>query len=77
MTTQFSGLGAVLDKESWEWLDTYHPMVAEELAAEVTRGATAEAIRNFVRKRVGVHRDEFALRCEAASRYLHLLSIKK
>jgi hypothetical protein len=67
---QFEELGNVLDKESWDWLDTYHPTVAEMLAKEVARGATTDAIRNFVRKRVGVHRDEFAMRCESASRYL-------
>jgi hypothetical protein len=72
---QFDELGSVLDKESWEWLDTYHPTVAEMLDKEIARGASADAIRNFVRKRVGVHRDEFAIRCEAAAR--HLESQKK
>jgi hypothetical protein len=76
MATQFEELGNVLDKESWDWLDTYHPTVAEMLAKEVARGATTDAIRNFVRKRVGVHRDEFAMRCEAAARHLESVKTK-
>lgn len=75
MAANFEQLGNVLDKESYEWLDTYHPTVAEQLTTLIERGASAEAIRNFVRKRVGIHRDEFAVRCEAAARYLE--SLKK
>jgi hypothetical protein len=73
--TEFDELGSELDQESWDWLDDNHPTIAAKIAMYVQRGATPDEIRKYVRKRVGTHREEFALRCLIAAR--HLESSKK
>lgn len=62
-------LAKVLDAESYEWLTTNHPTLADAIEAEVKAGATPDSIRRFVLRHTG-GRYEIAYRCEAAARYL-------
>lgn len=70
MADEFEELGNELNQEAWEWLDLYHPRIARTIMKYVKMGKTPDDIRGYVRERVGVHRDEFALRCANAARYL-------
>ena len=67
---EFNELALELDKESYLWLVENHPTVADAVEAAVSRGATPEQLRAFVLRRVGVNRQEFARRCEAAARHM-------
>lgn len=62
-------LAKVLDAESYEWLYSQHPTLADAVEAEVNAGATPAEIRRFVLRHTG-GRLEIAYRCEAAARYL-------
>lgn len=75
MAAEYPTLGNELDKESWDWLSDNHPKIADALSLEVNRGATPDDLFEFVKKRIGAHRSEFARRCETAARYL--LAVKK
>jgi len=67
-------LGAVLDKESYEWLASYSPGVLEAVEAEVLAGRSPEEIRMFVIRRTG--RVEIAQRCEQAARHVKVMEQK-
>lgn len=75
MATQFPELASELDRESWDWLVDNHPKIADALEIQVGRGASPDDLREFVKRRIGSHREEFAIRCETAARYL--LAVKK
>lgn len=70
MTTQidFPDLDAVIDKESWQWLQDNAPPYADAIAAEVKRGHKPADIRQrFMRL---TQRPALALRLEQAARHL-------
>ncbi len=67
---QFPELGQQLDAESWDWLQTNLPTIADSIAAAVRRGAKPDDVRLFVLNRCGSHRRELAQRCQSAARYL-------
>ena len=62
---QFPDLGPALNEESWEYLATYQPIIAEAIKAEVRAGATPAEIRRFVISETG--RIPIADRCEQAA----------
>lgn len=76
MATQFEGIAQTLDKDSWEWICANHPLVADALGVEVQRGASPGDLRDFVRRYLGYHRDDFARRIEQAARYLESVKTK-
>lgn len=61
-------LGHALDAESWDWLETNHPNLADAIQAEVNRGADPATVYRFVIARTD--RRELALRLEQAARWL-------
>lgn len=63
-------LGNVLDKESYDWMTVHLPDVAEALEGVVAKGEKPETIKRFVTMHAGGHRNELAMRCQAAARYL-------
>ncbi len=70
MGRMFDATAAALEHESWEWLETQHPQLAEALIRDVGLGATPEAMRRFVLSYAGSERDLLAKRLELAVRYL-------
>ena len=62
---EFPDLGPALNAESWEYLATYQPLIAEAIKAEVRAGATPAEIRRFVISLTG--RIPIADRCEQAA----------
>jgi len=66
----FPELATQLDAESWDWLQTNLPTIADSIQAAVRRGATPDNVRVFVLNRCGRNRVELAQRCQAAARYL-------
>jgi hypothetical protein len=67
-TLEMPRLGAILDRESYEWLAAQHPDILGAIEAEVAAGRTAEQIRLFVVRQTG--RLEIAQRCEMAARWV-------
>lgn len=67
-TIDMPRLGAILDRESYEWLAAAHPDILAAIEAEVAAGRTAEQIRLFVVRHTG--RAEIAQRCEQAARWV-------
>ncbi len=67
-TIDMPRLGAILDRESYEWLAAAHPDILAAIEAEVAAGRTAEQIRLFVVRQTG--RIEIALRCEQSARHI-------
>jgi hypothetical protein len=65
---ELAAIGHALNSISWEWLNDNHPELAEAIELEVGRGATPEQVRRFVVART--YRNELALRCEQAARWL-------
>jgi hypothetical protein len=61
-------LAVELDKESYDWLDANYPEICAAVEAEIKAKHSAEDIRRFVVRYTG--RIEFAVRCQAAARYL-------
>lgn len=55
-------LGAILDRESYEWLAAAYPDILAAIEAEVAAGRTVEQIRLFVVRQTG--RVDLAKRCE-------------
>jgi len=66
----FDATAAALEHESWEWLETQHPQLAEALIRDVGLGATPDAMRRFVLSYAGSERDLLAKRLELAVRHL-------
>lgn len=69
-TDTYTELADELDAESWDWLQTNIPNIADAVQAAVRRGATPDGVRLFVLARCGSHRRELAQRCQSAARYL-------
>lgn len=70
MNKAFDELGAELDRESCEWLQTAAPLIFDALEVAIIRGASPEEARAFVLRRVGGERTGIANRVEAAARHL-------
>jgi len=68
-------LGQVLDKESYEWLGSTHPDIADAIELEVQAGRTPEQIRHFVLKHT--QRPELAQRCLQAARHVTVIVVKR
>lgn len=66
--TDLPEIGRALDQISWQWLNDYHPPLAEAIEMEVERGAQPLQVRRFVMAKTD--RLELALRCEQAARHL-------
>ena len=66
--TDLPEIGRALNQISWQWLNDYHPLLAEAIEMEVDRGAEPLQIRRFVMAKTD--RLELALRCEQAARCL-------
>lgn len=71
MSDRFAELDAVLDFESWNWLNDNAPPLADAVQAAVQKGLLPAEIKRRVMERLGAHREPLAIRCEAASRHLH------
>lgn len=61
------GLGEVLDRESYDWLVSHQPDIAEAIEKEVAAGSNPRQVWLFVMRQTG--REEIAARCLAAARY--------
>ncbi len=67
-TRELTYIGAALDEESWAWLGDNLPRLAEAVEREMELGADPLSVRRYVMGRT--QRQELALRCEQAARYL-------
>lgn len=70
MSDKYAELDSVLDAESWEWLDTNYPPLAESVQKAVAKGISPEDIKRRVVQRLGAHREALAQRCELAAKHL-------
>lgn len=70
MTKTMTKLGSALDRQSWQWLQDSDSDIAAAVEAEVTAGASPDAIRRFILAHVGSDRSGLAARCMSAARYL-------
>lgn len=70
MSDQLSKLGAVLDKDNWEWLQNQNDEIASAVEAEVRAGADPEVIGRFMVRHIGPDRSALVARCVSAARYI-------
>ena len=61
-------IDAAINEESFDWLHDNAPILANAVAEEVKRGASATDVRRHVM--VKTYRPALALRCEQAAAYL-------
>ena len=72
MAGVFAELDRALQAESWDWLESAHPNLAEAVQNAVGRGAEPDAIKRRIIAMTG--REELALRCALAAGYLKAAS---
>lgn len=65
---ELTAIGKALDEISWWWLSDNFPRLAEAVQYEVERGAEPGQVRRYVM--LQTQRNELALRCEQAARWL-------
>lgn len=70
MSDKYLELDAVLDSESWDWLNDNYPPLAKAVQKMVGQGVNPADIRRRVVERLGVHREALAQRCELAAMHL-------
>lgn len=63
-------LGDALDRMSYQYLATNAPDLIMAIDTDLRNGMEPEGIRFFVQRWVGVDRENLALRCEQAARYM-------
>ena len=68
----FAELDRALQAESWDWLESNHPGLAEAVQKAVGRGAEPDAIKRRIIAMTG--REELALRCALAAGFLKAAS---
>lgn len=68
--TKLAGLGNVLDRRNWEWLEESLPDVAAEIETAVEQGSEPSEIAAFMRATIGDHRSALITTCMSAARYL-------
>jgi len=68
MAKPFDALDRALEAESWDWLESAHPGMAEAVQVEVGRGQRPDAIKRRIIAKTG--REELAQRCELAAAHL-------
>jgi len=61
-------IAQALDSISWDWVSDNHPLLAEAIQTEIGRGANPDQVRRYVMQHT--QRQELAMRCEQAARYL-------
>ena len=71
--TKLAGLGNVLDRRNWEWLEESLPDVAAEIETAVEQGSEPSEIAEFMRATIVEHRDGLIATCHSAARYLKRL----
>jgi len=70
MSDRFIELDTVLDGESWDFLYTNYPPLAQAVQKAVDKGIGATEIKQRVMQKLGAHREALAVRCELAARHL-------
>lgn len=68
MNDKLACIGEALDELSWFWMNDTHPQLAQAIETAVGRGVTPIEVRRYVVQQT--QRDELALRCEQAARFL-------
>ena len=63
-------LTAALDRMSFEYLSTNAPDLVVAIGQELQSGTEPDDIRFIVQRHVGPDRENLALRCEQAARYM-------
>lgn len=63
-----SGITEELDRESYEWLYTNRPTLADELEGAVKSGHSPNEIRRHIMRET--QRNELSLRCLQAARHI-------
>lgn len=76
MTKTFPKLGAVLDRQDYEYLLADDEELVVMLEQEVIGGAEPEVIGRYVANRIGDHRVGTIRRCIGAARYLQSQQVK-
>lgn len=61
---------AALDRMSYEWLATNAPDLLIAIDLELRAGTEPDGVRFIVQRHVGPDRENLALRCEQAARYI-------
>lgn len=70
MSDKFFELDTVLDSESWDFLYTNYPPLAQAVQKAVEKGIGPLEIKQRVMQKLGTHREALAQRCELAARHL-------
>lgn len=70
MTRTFPKVGALLDREDYEWLLGENEELVTVIEQEVIGGAEPEAIGRYVANRIGEHRVGRINRCIGAARHI-------
>ena len=65
-----AALTVALDRMSYEYLVTNAPDLVIAIDQELRAGVEPDGIRFIVQKHVGADRENLALRCEQAARYM-------
>lgn len=73
MAAKLAGLGTVLDRRNFEWLEASYPDIAAEITVAINAGAEPAEIAEFMRATIGEHRDGLIATCHSAARYLKRL----
>lgn len=67
--SKLAKLGAVLDKDNWEWLQGQNEEIANAVADEVRDGVDPASIGRFVTQHIGPDRSAFVARVVSAARH--------
>jgi hypothetical protein len=68
--SKFVKLGAALDKQNFEWLQSDNEDVAAAVAAEIAAGGEPDAIGRYVASQIGETRAGYVNRIKSAARWL-------
>lgn len=70
MSDKYLELDSVLDEESWDFLYTNYPPLAQAVQKAVAKDIRPEEIKRRVVEKLGAHREALAQRCELAAKHL-------
>lgn len=70
MSDKYLELDSVLDEESWDFLYTNYPPLAQAVQRMVGKGVSSSEIKRRVVEKLGAHREALAQRCELAAKHL-------
>lgn len=68
--TALDPLDRAINAESWDWLESNQPLLAETVQTVVVKGADPERIYRHMLKRLGMEREALARRCKQAAQHL-------